>query len=132
MNLLLKSSKRKFKILPPFFDPGNLNNIKTLREFDERITAPLHGFKNADHYYLESSCKNFLKNIRTPTLIMNSLDDPFLDPNTFPKPKEVPKVVKIEYHKKGGHAAFISGNKWEKIGWIEHRIPFFFKNQLKK
>ena len=132
VKLLCESTKRKFRKIPPFFNPGDLNNIKTLREFDERVTAPLHGFKNANHYYSESSCKNFLKNIQIPTLIMNSLDDPFLDANTFPTPKEVSEMVELEYLEKGGHAGFIFGNSWVKKGWIESRIPFFFKKQLNK
>ena len=132
LNLLRKSAKRKFMELPPLFNCGNLNNIKTLREFDDRVTAPLHGFSNAEHYYSESSCKKFLKNIRIPTLIMNSIDDPFLDKETFPSQKEVPEMVKLEYLKKGGHAGFISGNPWNKFGWVDFRIPIFFKEQFIK
>ena len=80
----------------------------------------------------ESSCIQFLNNIRVPTLIMNSLDDPFLDTKTFPSPKEVSDMVELEYHQKGGHAGFIIGNTWKKIGWVETRIPEFFKKQLDK
>ena len=103
-----------------------------MREFDNRVTAPLHGFSNADHYYSESSCKHFLKKIRVPTLIMNSLDDPFLDIKTFPKQEEVSEMVKLEYLKKGGHAGFIAGSPWKQFGWIDFRIPLFFKEQLIK
>ena len=130
VNLLRESAKRKFRDLPPLFNPGDLNKIKTLREFDERVTAPLHGFGNADHYYSESSCRQFLKKIQVPTLIMNSLDDPFLDTKTFPSPKEVSVMVELEFLKKGGHAGFIIGNSWKNYGWIETRIPEFFKKQL--
>ena len=130
VNLLRESAKRKFRDLPPLFNPGDLNKIKTLREFDERVTAPLHGFGNADHYYSESSCRQFLKKIRVPTLIMNSLDDPFLDTKSFPGPKEVSEMVELEYLKKGGHAGFIIGNAWKKFSFIETRIPEFFRKQL--
>ncbi len=130
VNLLRESAKRKFRDLPPLFNPGDLNKIKTLREFDERVTAPLHGFGNADHYYSESSCRQFLKKIRVPTLIMNSLDDPFLDKKSFPGPKEVSEMVELEYLKKGGHAGFIIGNAWKKFSFIETRIPEFFRKQL--
>jgi len=88
VNLLRKSAKRKFRDLPPLFNPGDLNKIKTLREFDERVTAPLHGFGNADHYYSESSCRQYLNKICVPTLIMNSLDDPFLDKKLSPVQKK--------------------------------------------
>ena len=132
LKLLRKSAKRKFKKLPPLFKKVNLQKIKTLREFDNKVTAPLHGFFNADQYYSESSCKKLLKNIQIPTLIMNSLDDPFLDKNTFPKQDEVSEMVELEYLKKGGHAGFILGNPWNIVGWIEFRITLFFKEQLMK
>ena len=130
VNLLRESAKRKFRDLPPLFNTGDLNEIKTLREFDEIVTAPLHGFVNADHYYSESSCRQYLNKICVPTLIMNSLDDPFLDTKTFPSPNEVSVMVELEYLQKGGHAGFIIGNSWKNYGWIETRIPEFFKKQL--
>ena len=130
VNLLRESAKRKLRDLPPLFNPGDLNEIKTLREFDEIVTAALHGCVNADHYYSESSCRQDLNKICVPTLIMNSLDDPFLDKKTFPSPKEVSVMVELEFLKKGGHAGFIIGNSWKNYGWIETRIPEFFKKQL--
>jgi hypothetical protein len=130
VNLLRASAKRKFRDLPPLFNPGDLNKIKTIREFDERVTAPLHGFKNADHYYSESSCKRFLKNIQVPTLIMNSLDDPFLDTKTFPDQKEVSEMIDLEFTQKGGHAGFITGNVWNKFSFVETRIPEFFRGKI--
>ena len=54
---------------------------------------------------------------------MNSLDDPFLDKNTFPSPKEVSDMVELEFLQKGGHAGFIIGNSWKYYGWKETRIP---------
>ena len=132
VNLLRESAKRKFRDLPPLFNPGDLNQLKTLREFDDKITAPLHGFISAEQYYSESSCLKFLKNIQVPTLIMNSLDDPFLDKKTFPSSKEVSEMVELEYHKKGGHAGFICGNTWKQIGWIEPRIIEFFKKIISR
>ena len=130
VDLMREAAKRKFRDLAPLFNPGDLNKIKTLREFDEKVTAPLHGFVNADQYYSESSCKQFLKNICVPTLIMNSLDDPFLERNTFPGPKEVSDMVELEFHQNGGHAAFITGSIWKYFSWIETRIPEFFKKQM--
>ena len=61
---------------------------------------------------------------------MNSLDDPFLDKNTFPSPKEVSDMVELEFLQNGGHAGFITGNAWKNFSWIETRIPEFFKKQL--
>ena len=130
VDLMREAAKRKFRDLAPLFNPGDLNKIKTLWEFDEKVTAPLHGFVNADQYYSESSCKQFLKNICVPTLIMNSLDDPFLERNTFPGPKEISDMVELEFLQNGGHAAFIMGSIWKYFSWIETRIPEFFKKQM--
>jgi len=130
VDLMREAAKRKFRDLAPLFNPGDLNKLKTLWEFDEKVTAPLHGFVNADQYYSESSCKQFLKNICVPTLIMNSLDDPFLERNTFPGPKEVSDMVELEFLQNGGHAAFITGSIWKYFSWIETRIPEFFKKQM--
>ena len=91
VDLLKASAQRKFSSLPPLFDVGNIEEIRTLREFDNRITAPLHGFKNAEDYYSKSSCKAFLKTIRVPTLIMNSLDDPFLEVSLFHPLQKFPR-----------------------------------------
>ena len=91
LKLLRKSAKRKFMSLPPLFNHGNLHNIKTLREFDERVTAPLHGFKNAAQYYSESSCKKLLKDVSGSVCIMDIYNgdiitmasSPSYDPNVF-------------------------------------------------
>ena len=131
IDLLKVSAKRKFLELPPPFDPGKIERIRTLREFDDRITAPLHGFKDAEDYYSKSSCKGFLKHIKVPTLIMNSFDDPFLETSTFAKIEEVSELVELENHQKGGHAAFITGVPWNKSGWTETRIPEFYKSHWK-
>ncbi|MBC8257556.1 MAG: hydrolase [SAR324 cluster bacterium] len=131
VDLLRESAKRKFRKLPPLFETGDLDNIKTLREFDEKVTAPLHGFVGADHYYAASSCRQFLKKIRVPTLIMNSLDDPFFDTKTFPGPNEVSEMVELEFHQKGGHAGFITGYPWKKHSWTETRIPEFFQKIIR-
>ena len=60
------------------------------------------------------------------------LHQPNPDTKSFPIPKEVSDMVELEYQQKGGHAGFIMGNTWKKIGWIETRIPEFFKKQLDK
>ena len=62
---------------------------------------------------------------------MNSFDDPFLETSTFAKTEEVSELVELEYHQKGGHAAFITGVPWNKSDWTETRIPEFYKSHWK-
>lgn len=81
--------------------------IKTLKEFNQLVTADLHGFSSADDYYLKSSSKYVLKNIKVPSLIINALNDPFLEGECYPY-KEVSKNKKLflETPKYGGHVGF--------------------------
>lgn len=105
----------------------DLLSINTIREFDERITAPLHGFKNADTYYREASSKQYLSGIATPTLIIHALDDPFMVPEVIPEDKHLSTDILFELSKQGGHVGFIGENNSH---WLEQRIPNFLSNHL--
>lgn len=96
--------------------------------FDEYVTAPLHGFSNAHSYYRQSSSRSYLKNIKTKTLIIHSLDDPFMTKDIIPTPEELSDSIRLEVSKKGGHAGFISGFiPGKPVYWLEKRVPLFLK-----
>jgi predicted alpha/beta-fold hydrolase len=96
--------------------------------FDENVTAPLHGFRHVHHYYRESSSLNYLTKIKTPTLIIHAMDDPFMTPEVVPTEEQLSKDIILELSQKGGHAAFISGRMPAKpIFWLEQRIPDYLK-----
>lgn len=84
-------------------------SINTLRDFDEVYTSKAHGFKNASDYYTKCSCRQFLPNIKIPTLIINALNDSFLSPECYPvkEAKSNPNLF-LEMPKYGGHAGFIA------------------------
>ena len=105
----------------------DLLSIKTIREFDERITAPLHGFKNADAYYREASSRQYLSGIVTPTLIIHASDDPFMVPEVVPEEKHLSTDILFELSQQGGHVGFISRNN---TNWLEQRIPCFLADHL--
>ncbi len=107
----------------------DIKNIKTFWEFDDAYTAPIHGFSSAKDYYTKSSSKQFLKDIKTPTLIIHSLDDPFMTPEVLPKEDEISKNVTLEVSKKGGHVGFISGSFLKPKYWLEDRVVEFFNTQ---
>lgn len=69
-----------------------IKSLKNFWEFDDKITVKIHGFLNVNDYYLKSSSRQFLANIKTPTLIIHSLDDPFLSPSCIPKNEELSQV----------------------------------------
>ncbi|MFA6037848.1 MAG: hydrolase [Legionellales bacterium] len=100
-----------------------LAQIKTLYDFDDKITAPLHGFLNAEDYYQKSSCIHFLKNIQTPTLIIHAKDDPMIPKNVIPSKAQVSDKVILDIQEHGGHVGFIRCEKFNKIQcWVEERV----------
>ena len=97
----------------------------TFAEFDDAVTAPLHGFANKDDYYDKCSSVQFLKRIERPTLIVNSLDDPFMTPDVIPGAEMLSEHVTLEVSEAGGHVGFIEGGTpWRprsirrSTGWV--------------
>ena len=85
-----------------------LKSIKTLFQFDDFYTAPIHGFRDAREYYSRCSAINFLKPISVPTLIINARNDPFLSSDCFPGPEDVDnEKIELCYPEKGGHVGFM-------------------------
>ncbi|MFH7495455.1 hydrolase, partial [Pseudomonas syringae pv. tagetis] len=76
----------------------SLENMRTIWDFDGRVTAPLHGFTDATEYYRRASSRYYLGQIRTQTLIIQSRDDPFVLPHTLPDPSEQTTCTEIELH----------------------------------
>jgi uncharacterized protein len=129
----LKSLKAKIFLKHqnyPELDIKALTSIKTIMEFDDHYTAPLHGFKNAVEYYEKNSSLYFLKNIQTPTLIINALNDPFLSPECFPeKACSDHPAVRLEIPKRGGHVGFAEFSKTG-LYWSEARGIGFLQGKL--
>jgi len=122
-------AKRKRMQLP--LRRAGLNGIWTFREFDEHVTAPLHGFAGADDYYLKSSSRQYLKHITAPTLVIHSSDDPFMTPDTAPGRDELSPAIDFELYPCGGHVGFVTGAvPWRASYWLEDRIPRFFAAQF--
>ena len=102
---------------------AQLGALKTFRQFDNAVTAPLHGFRDVDDYYSRSSSKAFLRDIITPTLIIHAEDDPFLPANAVPTGEMLGPATTLELSAAGGHVGFIAGDR---PGcpryWLETRI----------
>src|SRR5690606_5475245 len=88
LNVFTKKLKKKFgekaKVFPDKINLQKINSIQTFDEVDEYFTAPLHGFENKDDYYEKASPAYSIQNIKTPVLIINALDDPFLGEDSYP------------------------------------------------
>lgn len=103
-----------------------LKGIADFRDFDNAITAPLHGFKDADDYYQQCSSIHYLKHIETPTLILHAVDDPFMNANVIPEERELSASVRCEISETGGHVGFMHGAFWRPRIWLHDRVTAFF------
>ena len=84
------------------------HKIDTLDEFNNTYICRFYGFKNATEYYEQTSCKTFLKNIATPTLILQAENDPMIPVSAWPNKNQLSKTTRFVTTKSGGHAGFIN------------------------
>lgn len=134
INRFLKSLKNKTLHKTTKFPNNNLNlidikNAKDFKDFDDAVTAPLAGYKNAKDYWTKCSSKQFLSNIKLPTLIINALDDTFLSTSCFPfEEAENNENVYLETPKYGGHVGFNTSIAKNDRLWSENRVHQFIQH----
>jgi predicted alpha/beta-fold hydrolase len=131
LSRFLRSLRKKIRVksrrFPGELDLAGLPAIANFQQFDDRYTAPLHGFKNAADYWTRSSCRQFLPSIEIPTLLVNALNDPFLGPNCYPREEaeRSPRRFTLEIPGEGGHVGFpLTGGR----SWAEERALEFLSN----
>lgn len=124
MRSKIRAKKRMF---PDQLDLTGLEQIHTFQEFDDRYTAPIHGFRDANDYWQQNSARQFLPSIRLPTLLVNSLNDPFLGPSCYPYDEAAASdCFHFESPATGGHVGFTTfGNGGEY--WSETRALEFLR-----
>jgi uncharacterized protein len=131
-NRFLKSLKKKVidkATLRGDIDITNINSIKTLKDFDDRYTSVLHGYRDAIDYYSQCSSIRFVEAIPIPTLIVNAKNDPFLSEDCYPATLLANHPhVKIEMPTHGGHVGFAQFNK-KGLFWSEERALHFATDQ---
>lgn len=126
MDRFLRSLREKLEEKKPRF-PEEINltgisSVRNFKQFDDRFTAPLHGFQDAEDYWARSSSRPFLKGIKIPALLVNAANDPFLGPNCFPREEaEKSGVFHLEVPEDGGHVGFstTSGEYWSERRALE-------------
>ncbi len=123
---LKRKALAKLASHPGLYDAARVRAAFTLREFDDLVTAPLHGFRNTDDYWTRASSKPGLRNIRVPTLVINARNDPFLPAPALPGPGEVSGAVTLEQPEDGGHVGFVSGTFPGNLDWLPLRVLEFF------
>jgi uncharacterized protein len=119
---LKQRMQRKKKVFPKLYTLSVLDRVRTIRDFDELITAPNFGFHDAADYYQQSSAQHAAANICVPALILAAADDPLVPPDTFAVPAIAGNSnIRVSVQTHGGHCAFISSEAKERY-WAEARI----------
>lgn len=130
--LMLDRVRHKFSITPPPRVPP-LERIRSLRDFDEHVTAPLHGFDGALDYYERNSCIGRLHRIAIPTLIVNAMDDPLVPRDTLPGEEALSPHVTLELSEHGGHIGFVSRSAFGLPRfWLEDHVLGFLDRHPEK
>ncbi|MBC9073775.1 alpha/beta fold hydrolase [Thauera sp. CAU 1555] len=107
---------------PGLFDATRVRRARSLYEFDDAYTGPVHGFAGADDYWRRASSKPWLRAIRVPTLLLNAANDPFVPRAALPRPAELAAAVRFECPPHGGHVGFLGGAFPGHIGWLPERL----------
>ncbi|MCL5061514.1 MAG: alpha/beta fold hydrolase [Candidatus Thermoplasmatota archaeon] len=126
---LKQKALKKAQQFPGMLDAKAIAAASTFHEFDTLVTARLHGFRDADDYWLRASSKPLLQSIAVPTLILNAKNDPFLPAWALPTAADVSPAVVLEQPAGGGHAAFPSGPFPGKLDWLPRRLMQHFDTQ---
>jgi uncharacterized protein len=131
MRRLRHKARLKGEALADHCDTGRVLRARTLREFDDAATAPLHGFSGAADYYARSSSARYLADIRVPTLLLQAAEDPFLPPAAIPRDViERNPALTAAISDGGGHVGFVGGTPWAPVFWAEREAVAFLRRQL--
>jgi predicted alpha/beta-fold hydrolase len=111
---------------PGLLDASRIRRVRTLWDFDDIVTAPLHGFAGTIDYWTRASSKPWLASIAVPTLVINARNDPFIPAQSLPTPREVSAFVTLEQPRHGGHAGFAAGHFPGHVDWLPARLLHYF------
>ena len=117
----------KLARFPDLCNRGLMLQSRTLREFDNVVTAPLHGYRDTDDYWTRASAKPLLGHIAVPTLMINARNDPFLPAAALPAADEVSPAVTLEFPAAGGHVGFVTSAFPGRLDWLPRRVLDFFR-----
>jgi uncharacterized protein len=111
---------------PGLLDASRIRRVRTMWEFDDAVTAPLHGFAGTRDYWMRASSKPWLRQIAIPTLVLNARNDPFIPAHSLPQAADVSASVTLEQPRHGGHAGFASGRFPGHVDWLPARLLHYF------
>lgn len=128
LRTLIPTALAKERQFPGCCDPEAVRACRTFRAFDDLVTAPLHGFRDAAHYYATQSCGPLLPSVRRPTLLLAAEDDPLVPADVLPHAAVAgSRFLLPSFHRHGGHVAFVAGGApWRPRRWAEAQVLRFF------
>lgn len=135
LRTLRRKAVEKLARFPRLFDDGAMRAAQTLYEFDDSVTAPVHGFRDAHDYYARSSSLHYLERIRCPTLLLNARDDPFLPRAVLDEVEKIARNnpwITAEFHEHGGHVGFVTGLPWRPGYYAERRVGEFLARAMRE
>ena len=125
---LRSKSLAKLAQHPGLFDKQRLLAARNFFEFDDAVTAPMHGFDSCYDYWNKSSSRQFLGSIKVPTLVLNAVNDPFMPEKYLASASEASADVVLDYPGNGGHVGFITGQLPGSMDWLCERVFSWLSN----
>ncbi|CAE6749815.1 hypothetical protein R69927_02742 [Paraburkholderia domus] len=122
LKTLKQKAEQKLGQFPGLFDRDAMLASRTMYDFDNVVTAPLHGFRDTDDYWSSATTRPLLPGIAVPTLVLNARNDPFLPAEVLPAQHEVSALVELDQPRHGGHAGFMTGPFPGRIDWLSRRV----------
>lgn len=125
LRTLKAKGRAMLRRFPGLFDGDALRRVHSIHAYDDLVTAPLHGFRDADDYWRHCASKPLLRSIGVPTLILNARNDPFMPETVLPQADAVSPAVSLEFPMQGGHVGFVTGRFPGRLDWLPRRIFAF-------
>jgi predicted alpha/beta-fold hydrolase len=127
LKTLVPRALEKLQRFPGLYSEEKLRRVTTIRDFDDLVTAPLHGFAGVMDYWTRASSKPWLREIVLPTLVLNARNDPFVPGGSLPQASDVSTSVTLDQPRTGGHVGFVSGGFPGSLNGLTSRLLNFLE-----
>lgn len=127
LKTLKRKALHKLEQYPGLFDRDAMLASRTMYEYDNAVTAPLHGFRNTEDYWTRATTRPLLPEVVVPTLVLNARNDPFLPSAALPTRAEVSSAIELDQPAAGGHVGFMTGPFPGRIDWLPRRVFTFLE-----
>ncbi|PMS36276.1 hypothetical protein B0G57_107253 [Trinickia symbiotica] len=131
LKTLKKKALQKLEQYPGLFDRDAMLASRTMYDYDNVVTAPLHGFRNTDDYWTRATTRPLLPDVVVPTLVLNARNDPFLPSTALPTRAEVSPAIELDQPEAGGHVGFMTGPFPGRMDWLPRRVFSFLEPHTK-